>query len=367
MARRGSSGWAGSSRSEFGSLVEGPDPARPGPPTAAAGRTWNRACSSNSRNGSISLPLAYARDGLFMLSLWFWVRANRRRIDIPHVHETHWIAGFAGWLGRRYSIPVAAKIASIPPFCYISKTIPLRTRWTAEQKHVHFIALNPPAQAALLEAGIPPGQIHVIPNGVTLPETAAAPAGNRNVLFIGNFSQGRLKAFDILFAAWKRVQDHLHRHSLPPAKLVMAGGGDAEPWRRMVTGEGMSDSVEFLGYTPEPEKQILRAACLVLPSRIEGMSNALLEAMSFGVPAIVSDIPANTCLVTDHVNGRVVRVEDSEALAAAILGLLADEAMRAALGSAARRTVETQYEIRAVATRLAGLYRELAPRPPELK
>ena len=97
------------------------------------------------------------------------------------------------------------------------------------------------------------------------------------------------------------------------------------------------------------------------------MSNALLEAMSFGVPAIVSDIPANTCLVTDHVNGRVVRVEDSEALAAAILGLLADEAMRAALGSAARRTVETQYEIRAVATRLAGLYRELAPRPPELK
>jgi glycosyltransferase involved in cell wall biosynthesis len=108
------------------------------------------------------------------------------------------------------------------------------------------------------------------------------------------------------------------------------------------------------------------ADAFVLPSRAEGISNALLEAMAVGVPVIASDVPGNTDVVEHEANGLLVEVDDPASLAAAILRLVDEPDLRERLRQEARRTVETRYSIGHVAERYVDLYRQLVSSPSAL-
>ena len=120
------------------------------------------------------------------------------------------------------------------------------------------------------------------------------------------------------------------------------------------------DTVDFIGYRTDLADWIRRAAVFVLPSRHEGISNALLEAQGAGVPAVVSDIPGNRAVVVDGETGLVVPAGDAEALARALIRLLSDPDLRRRLGAAARRRMEAEFGIAAVARQLSDLYGRLA-------
>jgi glycosyltransferase involved in cell wall biosynthesis len=80
-----------------------------------------------------------------------------------------------------------------------------------------------------------------------------------------------------------------------------------------------------------------QASIFALPSRFEGMPNALLEAMAAGLPAVVSDAsPGPLEMVSDGVHGCVVPREDWQAFAKALERLMRDEALRQRYGDAAR-------------------------------
>jgi glycosyltransferase involved in cell wall biosynthesis len=87
------------------------------------------------------------------------------------------------------------------------------------------------------------------------------------------------------------------------------------------------------------------------------MSNALLEAMSWGLPCIVSDVPGNRAVIDNETNGLVVPVNNAAALAEAIVRLLKNPSLRALLGSNARKKAESEYDIRRVTDRLLDIYR----------
>lgn len=280
--------------------------------------------------------------------------------DVLHVHESSWLAGVAVEAGRRLGIPVLCKEASFPVLGAIGYDTPGRRRWQRLRREAVFQAQTPAGAAALEAAGIPAARIHVVPNGVERPGATAEVRANREVLYVGNFSQGaHWKAFDVLIEAWAQV----HREE-PAARLVLAGGGDTTGWRDYARRLGCDGAMEFLGPTDQPEALYARAALLVLPSRVEGLSNVLLEAQARGVPAVVSDIPGNVAVVTDGDNGLVVPVNDAPALARAILRLLREPDLRAMLGAGARRRVETEFVIDRIAARLAGLYSSLNEEPP---
>ena len=171
---------------------------------------------------------------------------------------------------------------------------------------------------------------------------------------IANFSQGRLKAFDILFPAWKIVAA-----TVPEGKLRLLGGGDRREWEAFVELSDLQDRVEFLGFTKDVETYALSASCIALPSRTEGMSNALLEGMSYGLPAVVSDIPANTCVVRDGSEGVVVPVEDVDALAAGLIRILREPSERVRMGHAARVRIEAEFSVSHVVSKLDDLYHKV--------
>lgn len=295
----------------------------------------------------------------FLLALREFFKENLQRIEVVHVHEAHWIAGAAVWACQGTGLPVVCKEASFPFADAISRDAPRRRTLARLRRQADFIALTAPIAESLRQGGISGERITVVPNGVDLPEECSPVAGAKDVVYIGNLTQGsRWKAFDILFEAWAQVQEKDQGRS----RLVVLGAGDPAVWQRYLDQHGCRDSVHFAGAVQEVGAYLRRARLFLLPSRVEGLSNALLEAMSWALPVIVSAIPANCSVVRHQVNGWIVPVNNSRALAEAALLLLADDALSLRLGQAARRSIEEAYTISRVAGQLTGLYAQLIER-----
>ncbi len=166
-----------------------------------------------------------------------------------------------------------------------------------------------------------PPRIVAIPNGVPVPKLAwqrrldwqLAP----RAAYVGRLAPE--KGLDGLVSAWPLV-----RAKYPEARLTLIGDG---PERAHLENKvktlgltlGPDQVVEMPGAVPDPT-DVLRAADLfILPSREEGMSIALLEAMALGIPLIASSIVGNRRLVSDYKHGRLAPPDDPKALAEVII------------------------------------------------
>lgn len=151
----------------------------------------------------------------------------------------------------------------------------------------------------------------------------------------------RDKAQDVLLDAFARLGDEFKEWRLG----IVGDGLQAGALRKHASRLGIEDRVDWHGVVDDPHAFYCAARIFALPSRVEGTPNALLEAMSCGLPVIVSDgAPGPLELVEDGVTGLVVPVNDSAALAAALQRLAADESLRRRLGEAARERV-SEYDL----------------------
>ncbi len=316
----------------------------------------------------LALPFVWLSRLSFMFALRSFLRKNENAVDVLHVHEAHWIAGAVGWAASGLELPVVCKEADYPAISTISYDTPLRSALARHRQQVDFIAMTEAIGKSLQKHGITTDRITRIPNGVLLPAEQAVIQGKRDIVYIGNFTQGaQRKAFDILFEAWVQVQQQVQQQEPGKSRLVMLGAGDPDIWKKYLEQHNCLESVYFAGAVEDVGPYLQQARAFLLPSRIEGLSNALLEAMSWGVPVVVSDIPANCSLVRHEENGYVVPVGNSKALADALVTLLNDEELSVRLGTAAHQTIEEQYTIEQIAGRLLNLYGELIERDRQIR
>lgn len=291
----------------------------------------------------------------FMTGVYVYVFRHRRCIDVLHTHVASWNAGFATWLGRRFGIPVVCKAANLPAFHNFGKSVPFSRFWSDCRLQGFFIALTKEMERNLVSSGVAADRIRVIPNGVVVPASSTDVKVHNQVLYVGNFTQGSdHKGFDLIIAAWSRI----HKKS-PALKLIVAGGGDSRPWVELADTLGCRDSVVFLGHVEDLSKNYLSSGIFVLPSRVEGISNALLEAQSYGIPAVVTDIPGNRDVVKMRETGLLVPVDDDMRLAEAVLALASDDDLRERLGARARQCIREKYSIEQTAWQLEYLYWDL--------
>jgi glycosyltransferase involved in cell wall biosynthesis len=303
------------------------------------------------------LPFIWAARASFLFELRRMLRNPQGRPDVIHVHESSWLAGAAAFLARRHGIPVLAKTAVHPALDALGYDVPFRRAFSRARQNCWFAALAQYQADDLAACGVSRDRIFLAPNGVDIPGNPATAPGSKDVLFVANFSQSvDQKAFDVLLEAWRRVSERD-----PSARLHLLGDGDRTQWEAMVTSMHLERSTHFAGWTPDPSEYYRQAALFVLPSRSEGMSNALLEAQSWGLACVVSDIPGNRAVIQDGDNGRVVPVGDARALADAILGLLADGPLRHRLGLSAREAMSLRFSLESVAARLHDIYRKVSP------
>jgi glycosyltransferase involved in cell wall biosynthesis len=215
------------------------------------------------------------------------------------------------------------------------------------------VAISPAIRAELLAAGYPASIIHDLPNGVPVPAQAWNPSRSLRAAFVGRLAPE--KALDILLDAWPRVLA-----AIPGAALTLIGEG---PERTALENQAarleISSSVKMPGIAEDPVSTLRAHDLFVLPSREEGMSIALLEAMALGMPIVASAIPGNRGLIRDGIDGVLFEPENPEALASAIVEAWTNPANGLAMGCAARRRIIEDFSIAAVARRHLDLFARL--------
>lgn len=202
-----------------------------------------------------------------------------------------------------------------------------------------------------------------IPNGVNLPERLPAQLiAEQYGLREGGYlpSLGRLtpeKRVDWLIEAYREVA---------PAgvRLVVAGGSSAtdEYVARLHWLAGDDPNIIFTGYVTGQLKEELLSNALgfVIPSALEGLPIALLEAMSYGLPCLASDIPPHREVISAGTSGYLFAAGSKEDLVRQlryILGAPAEELN--AVGAAAREHVRVEYDWDRVVDQVEAVYRSL--------
>lgn len=147
----------------------------------------------------------------------------------------------------------------------------------------------------------------------------------------------------------------------PHAMLVVVGEG---PLRGELGARaerlGIASRVRFLGDRADVDEILAALDVFVLPSRTEGMSNALLEAMAMALPVVATAVGGTPEVIADGRSGLLVPADDPAAMAAAVGRVLADPARSNALGESARAVVEERYGARSMVRRLEGIYAAVA-------
>jgi glycosyltransferase involved in cell wall biosynthesis len=145
------------------------------------------------------------------------------------------------------------------------------------------------------------------------------------------------------------------------AALVVVGDG---PLRAELAADaerlGVASHVQLLGDRSDVRDVLEALDVFVLPSRTEGMSNALLEGMAMALPVVATAVGGTPEVIADGKSGLLVPADDPKAMAAAIARLLDDAAFATRLGAAARATVEERYGARNMVRRLEAVYAAVA-------
>lgn len=198
--------------------------------------------------------------------------------------------------------------------------------------------------------GVKPTRIVKIANGVVLPEPDLEQVkrvqrdlglnqSDRMLLSVGRLRHQ--KGHSVLLKALPGVL-----RQFPNVQVLIAGDGVLRPdLEAEAAALGVSTNVKFLGMRRDVPALMAMADMFIFPSRFEGMPNALLEAMSNGLPVIATSVQGVDEIVRDGQNGLIVPMDDPTALEQAIIRLMANPAEMAGLGRAARATIENEYTV----------------------
>jgi sugar transferase (PEP-CTERM/EpsH1 system associated) len=228
-------------------------------------------------------------------------------------------------------------------------------------------------QWLLTTVGLPAAKLVTIHNGVDVSRFAG---GDR----LAALRALRLPSHAVVIGTVGRldpVKDHagllrafaVLRTDQPSAELVIVGEGPCRPeLERLIQKTGLTGHVHLLGMRRDVPVLLQAFDAFVLPSRAEGISNTVLEAMATGLPIVATRVGGNPELVEHGVTGVLVAAGNPLALAAALRCYVEDAKRREAHGDAGRRRVLRHFTLERMAQAYQDLYESVsakrAARPP---
>jgi glycosyltransferase involved in cell wall biosynthesis len=261
---------------------------------------------------------------------------------------------------------VVAPLGMLAPWSLAQKRVKKQLAWRIGWKRaldsaaaIHGLNEDEAAQVRALGVRTP---VEIMPNGVFLEQIAgrspgwpsAVPAGVPYVLFLGRLHE--VKGLDVLADAFAQVA-----RRLPGVVLVVAGpdAGRRDEFVRRIATLGIGDRVHLIGpvYGEAKWDLLANATCLCQPSRQEGFSMSIVEALGAGVPVVISE-QCHFPEVARVGAGSVVSL-DAQAVAHAIEVLIGQPTRRAVAGRAGRELVRAHYQWPDIARRSLALYDRL--------
>jgi glycosyltransferase involved in cell wall biosynthesis len=300
--------------------------------------------------------------------------AIRFRIDIIHAHltENTLLAVLAG--RRLENLRVCATVHSVVfsprrgPFSFRSwlKRTAIERVFSRTDR---IIAVSDEvARAVQATSRVPPEHITTIPNGVepnpyraekdrmALRRSLDLPLNRPVVASVGRLIH--LKGYQHLEAALALIPSERR-----PLTLFIGDGPDRSELESRAAVLGLSDDVRFLGYRRDVAAVLAASDLFVLPSLWEGLPLSLLEAMSAGLPVVVTSVGGNAEVVEEGKSGLLIPPRDEPALANAITSLLENPFRRLAIGKAARDRFDRCFSLNSFIRSHEYLYEELLAKP----
>lgn len=311
------------------------------------------------------------RGAVFLAGAFLRLLARRSGTDVFHAHQLYSPTLVGAWAKACLGGALVTKVTAagaLGEARQIRKLPFRRLRLRTFRRIDRVIVLHQAMGEEMAYLAIPPERILEIPNSVEIPPRAApitpTSGGPLPLLWVGRMSSE--KGVELLLEAGRLLKE-----AGMSVEIHLVGGPDpdrnAEPrLRKMAEGLRPEIPIEFHGIKSDLSDFYSTGPIFVLPSRSEGMSNALLEAMAWGLPCVVSDIPANRALVDGATTGLLFRDGDAASLAGELerlhLDLCAGEGLLArSIGAGARKKIEEGFSAQGVARRLSKLYREISP------
>ena len=236
-------------------------------------------------------------------------------------------------------------------------------RWLARRTS-RIVANSPGVKAFYVGKGLAADQIEVIPNAVVPlgPSTVT-----RSELLAELELPENAKLIGLVGRLWaqKRVKDAIWAADLlkvirKDTHLLIIGDGPLyDSLRRYRDQVQIRDQVHFLGSRDDVARMTPHFDVLWSTSGYEGQSNAIMEAMSAGVPVVATDIPGTRDLITDDETGRLFPIGNRAMLAKRTNQILNDAELAKRLGEAGRRRMTEEFCVEQMVQRYAELYRRV--------
>ncbi|HZA93366.1 MAG TPA: glycosyltransferase family 4 protein [Gemmatimonadales bacterium] len=239
--------------------------------------------------------------------------------------------------------------------------------WLVGRAAAQVVAVSRAVAEALVRRGTPRKKLTVIPNGL-ITERIDVPVASTAVQ---EWKQriGWDRGQRTVGVVARPKDQHVVLRALPqvrtPLRLVLAGVEPGSTLARLAADVRQPHTVVCLPFTPDVRPLYELLELVLLPSRSEGLSQALLEGMALGKPVIASAATGNLEVVTDGVNGRLVSPLDHGEWALAIEELLRVPERARRLAAAGRETARVTFALEHTVRRTARLYEEVLTRFPQ--
>jgi glycosyltransferase involved in cell wall biosynthesis len=292
---------------------------------------------------------------------------KRLKPHVIHAHELLSPTSAAIAAKKLYHLPVVAKVlrgGSLGDLAKLKRKPFGQQRIASARRWVDmFITISQEIERELEQVGVLPEFRSFIPNGVDaarfVPLTSSQKQALRArlglperapiVIFTGRLSSE--KRVDQLISIWPSI-----RVAHPDARLLLLGTGHEEVRLKKMAGSG----VDFLGLVEDVVPYLQISDLFVLPSTSEGLSNALLEALATGLPAVVSAVGGATDVIEHRKSGWLVKSDAVAELQNAISTLLSDMEYCHSMGRSARAVITQNYSLQMTAKSLFELYGRLS-------
>jgi len=307
----------------------------------------------------------------YVLGLFIYSIRNRKGIDVIHSHGAAALGAVGTVIGSVIGKRNITKIASSTKIPKLQKSLFGKLVLSFFKKSSAIICMTDEILDELKAINVATAKIKRISNAVDVnrfkpgnQETRSTFRKERGwdeetpiILFSSRLIIG--KGLDILVKAWPDVIK-----SFPDAKLIILGSGTnqidsvEEEIKEQISSNNI-ENIHFEGDVTNPEVYLGISDIFVFPSRHEGISNALLEAMASGLCCIASAIGGNQTVMEDGKDGILFKMDNPESLSNAIIKQLHNPEERLRLGKNARNKVAGKYSFETISNNLLIYYKEL--------
>ena len=289
---------------------------------------------------------------------------RRGKFDVVHAHDL-WSNMIGVFAGKLAGVPVI--VTSQRDLSHGDWYQGSRKKWLRRAQNASSAILTNARmirEGLVGQEGLAAEKVRVIYNGVDLDKFEPSPSMRAKlfpgteraklVVLVGNMHTD-VKGHPTLIAAAPKVVSRF-----PQARFVLVGDGEQrKEFQAAAQDAGAGGNFMFLGRRSDVADILAACDIAVLPSAAEGMPNAVLEYMAAGLPVVASAVGGNLEVIADGATGLLVPPGNAEALAQALLRLLADDVLALRVARKGRELVEQRFSFERLTREVGALYEEL--------